>query len=177
MHEHDHAVRTHHGPDLLFIRNRVQAKHSHPAMPVGVHRRAIDGHNLGRVWSKFRYVDCRSGGGSAREWATDADGLTASGSLCRKKYPSAYGRASTTGFQIYLHVQILVGTQYARFSSFVHSRRGFIAYVRDAVQQREPRFIGHNPPAAAVMILVLIFAVITISVTGWMLTTDAYSGR
>ena len=67
------------------------------------------------------------------------------------------------------------GTQYARFSKFVPSPRRFITYVRDALQRREPRFLGHNP-AAAVMIVALICAVIITSVTGWMLTTDAYWG-
>ncbi len=69
----------------------------------------------------------------------------------------------------------VVGTKYARFSNFVPSPRRFIAYVRAAIQRREPRFVGHNP-AAAVMIVALICAVITTSVTGWMLTTDAYWG-
>ena len=69
-----------------------------------------------------------------------------------------------------------IGTQYARFSNFVPSPRRFIAYVRDALQRREPRSLGHNP-AAAVMIVALICAVITTSVTGWMLTTDAYWGN
>lgn len=68
-----------------------------------------------------------------------------------------------------------IGTPYARFSKFVPSPRRFIAYVRDALHRRETRFLGHNP-AAAVMIITLICAVIITSVTGWMLTTDAYWG-
>lgn len=69
-----------------------------------------------------------------------------------------------------------IGRKYARFSNFVPSPRRFIAYVRDAVQRREARYLGHNP-AGAVMIVALICGVIASSVTGWMLTTDAYWGN
>ena len=68
-----------------------------------------------------------------------------------------------------------IGTKYARFTQFVPPPRRLFAYVREAIQRREARVIGHNP-AGAIMILALICAVIATSATGWMLTTDAYWG-
>lgn len=68
-----------------------------------------------------------------------------------------------------------IGTQYARFSQFVPSPHRLFLYVREAIQRREARYLGHNP-AGAMMILTLICAVIATSVSGWMLTTDSYWG-
>ncbi|MEO8186087.1 MAG: cytochrome b/b6 domain-containing protein [Burkholderiaceae bacterium] len=68
-----------------------------------------------------------------------------------------------------------VGTPHARFADFVPSPRRLLAYSVALLRLREPRRIGHNP-AAAVMILFLMFMVIAIGVTGWMLTLNAYFG-
>ncbi|MDQ7246821.1 cytochrome b/b6 domain-containing protein [Dongia sedimenti] len=68
-----------------------------------------------------------------------------------------------------------VGTRYARFSQFVRSPRAVAAYVRDIVTGREARYLGHNP-AGGLMIVALIATMATVSVTGWMQTTDAYWG-
>jgi cytochrome b len=69
----------------------------------------------------------------------------------------------------------VVGTRYARFSQFVRSPLAVAAYVRDIVTGREARYLGHNP-AGGLMILALIATMATVSVTGWMQTTDAYWG-
>lgn len=69
----------------------------------------------------------------------------------------------------------LFGTRYARFSQFVRSPRAVAAYVRDIVSGREARYLGHNP-AGGLMIVALIATMATVSVTGWMQTTDAYWG-
>ena len=69
----------------------------------------------------------------------------------------------------------MVGTRYARFSQFVRSPLAVAAYVRDIVTGREARYLGHNP-AGGLMILALIATMATVSVTGWMQTTDAYWG-
>lgn len=65
----------------------------------------------------------------------------------------------------------VVGSPHARFSDFVPGPRRLIDYVRRAVKSQEPRYLGHNP-AAAIMILFLLTAVGVIGVSGWLLTTD-----
>ncbi|MBP9713246.1 MAG: cytochrome b/b6 domain-containing protein [Sterolibacterium sp.] len=69
----------------------------------------------------------------------------------------------------------LVGTQYARFTSFVPSPRKLIAYLQDLLAHREARYLGHNPAGAA-MIVALLLMLIGTGSTGWLLTTDAYWG-
>jgi cytochrome b len=68
-----------------------------------------------------------------------------------------------------------IGTEYARFAQFVPSPNWLFGYMGEAIRRRETRVLGHNP-AGAIMILALICAVIATSVTGWLLTTDAYWG-
>lgn len=69
----------------------------------------------------------------------------------------------------------LIGPRHARFSSFVRSPREVVAYLRDVALLRAPRFIGHNP-AGAVMIIVLLAMLIGTCTTGYMMTTDAFWG-
>lgn len=64
-----------------------------------------------------------------------------------------------------------VGSKHARFTDFVPGPLPLFDYGKKLLRGREPRYIGHNP-AAAVMILVLLAAIIVISVSGWLLTTD-----
>lgn len=64
-----------------------------------------------------------------------------------------------------------VGSGHARFADFVPGPNQLIGYSRQMLRGAEPRHIGHNP-AAALMILFLLAAVIVISVSGWLLTTD-----
>ena len=69
-----------------------------------------------------------------------------------------------------------VGTRHARFADFVPTPGRLLSYVSAALHGREPRFVGHNP-AAAVMILALMALVAATAATGWMLTLDAYFGE
>ena len=69
----------------------------------------------------------------------------------------------------------LVGPRHARFSDFVRSPRAVLAYVRDVVLLRAPRYLGHNP-AGGIMIVALIVMLIGTCITGYMMTTDAYWG-
>lgn len=69
-----------------------------------------------------------------------------------------------------------VGTAHARFTDFVPGPARLIAYLRAMLAGREPRHVGHNP-AASVMILTLMALLAAVSVTGWMLTLDAYFGE
>lgn len=69
----------------------------------------------------------------------------------------------------------LVGTRYARFSSFVPTPRKVFSYLKNLVARREARYLGHNP-AGAVMIVVLLLMLIGTGATGWLLTTDTFWG-
>jgi cytochrome b len=68
-----------------------------------------------------------------------------------------------------------VGPRYARFSDFVRPPRQVAGYVRSAVRLQAPRYLGHNPAGGA-MIIALLTMLIGISVTGFMMTTDAFWG-
>src|SRR4051794_16076275 len=69
-----------------------------------------------------------------------------------------------------------VGTRYARFNDFVPGPRRLREYLTLVARGREPRQLGHNPAAAAVMMLVLMTLLAAVSVTGWMTTLDAFWG-
>ncbi len=68
-----------------------------------------------------------------------------------------------------------VGPAHARFGNFVRSPRDVIAYMRDVVLFRAPRYLGHNPAGGAMIIALLIMLIGTCT-TGFMLTTDAFWG-
>ena len=68
-----------------------------------------------------------------------------------------------------------VGPAHARFSNFVRSPRQVLAYLRDVALFRAPRYLGHNPAGGAMIVALLVMLVGT-SITGIMMTTDAYWG-
>lgn len=68
-----------------------------------------------------------------------------------------------------------VGPRHARFADFVRPPREVLAYLRDVVLLRAPRYIGHNPAGGA-MIIALLATLAATCVTGYMMTTDAYWG-
>ena len=70
----------------------------------------------------------------------------------------------------------ILGTRYARFSSFVKGPGAILAYVTAILRGREARYIGHNPAGGA-MVLALMAGVLGLGVTGWMQFTDAYYGE
>ena len=65
------------------------------------------------------------------------------------------------------------GTAYARFSNFVPTASTFWGYVRALSAGRKPRYIGHNP-AAAVMMITLVLLIALCGVTGWMQGLDVF---
>lgn len=67
------------------------------------------------------------------------------------------------------------GGRYARFSQFVRSPRATCAYALALLRRREPRYIGHNP-LGAYMILTLLACVCALALTGWLYTTDRFWG-
>jgi cytochrome b len=68
-----------------------------------------------------------------------------------------------------------VGPRHARFRDFVRPPREVLAYLRDAVRLRAPRHLGHNPAGGA-MVIAMLGLLVGISVTGFMMTTDAFWG-
>ena len=68
-----------------------------------------------------------------------------------------------------------VASGHANFRDFVKGPATVVRYVKEALAGRPQRHLGHNP-AAAIMILALMFTLTAISVSGWMQTTDAYWG-
>ncbi|HWW68916.1 MAG TPA: cytochrome b/b6 domain-containing protein [Duganella sp.] len=64
-----------------------------------------------------------------------------------------------------------VGTDYARFSSFVRGPRATLGYVRSMFSGRPQHFTGHNP-AGAVAIVLMLAAAIALAGSGWLLYTE-----
>ncbi len=62
----------------------------------------------------------------------------------------------------------LVGTRYARFSSFVFPPWKVWSYIKDKLFLRAPRYMGHNPAGGA-MIVFLLASVYVTALTGLVL--------
>lgn len=68
-----------------------------------------------------------------------------------------------------------VARGHARFASFVPTPRTLLAYIGLLLKGREPRYVGHNPAGAAMM-MALMGLVSIIGLTGWMMGTDRFWG-
>jgi cytochrome b len=68
-----------------------------------------------------------------------------------------------------------IGPRHARFGDFVRGPAATLDYLRQSVRGRAPRFLGHNP-AGGLMTLALLGMLVAISVTGIMMTSDAFWG-
>lgn len=55
----------------------------------------------------------------------------------------------------------LVGTQYARFSDFVYTPQTVKQFLLDTLHLRAPRYLGHNPAAGAMIVLLLVALLLT----------------
>ena len=69
----------------------------------------------------------------------------------------------------------VIGTRYARFSNFLYGPSTVAGFLADTVRMKARRYLGHNP-AGGLMVIALLLAISAISVTGWMMTLDAYWG-
>ncbi len=65
----------------------------------------------------------------------------------------------------------LMGTRYARFSSFVRGPAAVVRYVRALLNGQPEHHVGHNP-AGAVAIVLLLLSSIAIVATGWAIYND-----
>lgn len=59
----------------------------------------------------------------------------------------------------------LIGPRHARFSDFVRGPSRVVGYLRDAMQFRAKRYLGHNPAAGA-MVVTLLFMVSATGISG-----------
>lgn len=69
----------------------------------------------------------------------------------------------------------LVGTKYARFSSFKPSISDATIQLADIATQRAKPHMGHSP-LGALMIYNLLLSIALIGLTGWMMTTTMFWG-
>lgn len=67
------------------------------------------------------------------------------------------------------------GSRYARFTQFVRGPKRTLGYLADAVRSRAARYLGHNP-LGGWMVLALLATVATVTLTGWIATTDEFWG-
>lgn len=69
----------------------------------------------------------------------------------------------------------VVGSKYARFSSFTPSIPAAVEQLSDIATQRTRAHLGHSP-IGALMIYNLLISIILIGATGWMMTTNMFWG-
>lgn len=86
-----------------------------------------------------------------------------------------------TGYGILILIALrviwgFIGSPHARFKDFFPTPRKLLAYVSQLLQGKEPRYIGHNPAGASMMIALLVFMVLC-AITGWMQGLDAFWGE
>lgn len=84
------------------------------------------------------------------------------------------GEASLALVGVRLLMGFVSGSR-ARFAHFVRGPGTTWAYARQAWARREPRYLGHNP-LGAWMILALLLAAALTGLTGWVFTTDRFWG-
>jgi cytochrome b len=72
-----------------------------------------------------------------------------------------YAGYTILGLVLFRIVWGLIGTRHARFSSFVTSPGTAWQYVKDTLQLRAKRYVGHNPAGGAMIILLLVSLFIT----------------
>jgi cytochrome b len=70
----------------------------------------------------------------------------------------------------------IIGSRYARFSSFVYSPSEIFAYLRQAFGGRPPHYVGHNP-AGSVMVYILLLLLTAVIASGFItLATIEFEG-
>lgn len=72
------------------------------------------------------------------------------------------------GLLVFRMVWGFIGNDYAQFSSFLCSPIKSVAYVKDAIARKAPRYLGHNPAGSA-MIVLLILGLLMIVMSGLIL--------
>ena len=71
----------------------------------------------------------------------------------------------------------VVGSRHARFAGFLRGPRAAAAYALALAKGRAPRYLGHNP-LGAWMVVALLACVAALGLTGWLYTrTDLFFGE
>ncbi len=68
-----------------------------------------------------------------------------------------------------------VGTRYARFRQFIVGPARTLAYAKAALRGAAPRYLGHNPLGAAMIVALLVTAALA-ALSGWLSVTDRFWG-
>ena len=68
-----------------------------------------------------------------------------------------------------------MGSAHARFADFIYKPSIVWAYLRESLQLRGKRFLGHNPAGGA-MVIALMANIAAICITGYLMTTDKFWG-
>jgi cytochrome b len=68
-----------------------------------------------------------------------------------------------------------IGSTHARFSDFAYRPAVVLSFLRDSLQLRGKRFLGHNPAGGA-MVIALLSSITVICFTGHLMTTDRFWG-
>ena len=69
-----------------------------------------------------------------------------------------------------------IGSEHARFSSWFPTPTTLKSYLAAQLRGEHPRFLGHDP-AGAVMMLFLLLMVLSLGATGYMMGSDAFFGE
>lgn len=69
-----------------------------------------------------------------------------------------------------------IGTRYARFSDFLYSKETIIRFLKDTLQQKARRYLGHNPAGGAMIMLMMISLLITCVSGVVLLGADEHTG-
>ena len=85
---------------------------------------------------------------------------------------AGYVIAGLIGFRV---IWGFVGSRHARFASFIYRPSTVAGFVTDTVGMKARRYLGHNPAGGA-MVIALLLVLAAISLSGFMMTTDAYWG-
>jgi cytochrome b len=68
-----------------------------------------------------------------------------------------------------------VGSHYARFTQFVRGPGTVVGYLKDTLTGRAPRYIGHNP-IGALMVLAILVTISGTAYTGWLMADGTRLG-
>jgi cytochrome b len=79
----------------------------------------------------------------------------------------AWAGYTIVGLLVFRVVWGLIGSRHARFSDFVYSPRIVIQYLKDTLQFKAKRYIGHNPAGGAMIVAILVSLALT-TITGLM---------
>ncbi|MEM5491842.1 cytochrome b/b6 domain-containing protein [Hoeflea sp. AS16] len=85
---------------------------------------------------------------------------------------AGYIIAGLIGFRV---IWGFVGSRHARFFSFIYGPSTVAGFLADTARLKARRYLGHNP-AGGLMVVGLLLAIAVISLSGWMMTTDAFWG-